>query len=224
MEYAVKFWQSNLHGCGQSNSPWPRLNSTAKTISPSITRNQMRWGSLRSPDYTGWKGRIREMNGPTGVLEKAGSKWMDEWHSNEKRRRWRGEGTEGQRIFRVVVEWIHWRTILFLMGLSQCRKKTNQKKFSRSSTVRPLWELTRWSNPLLYQKMNLKPDEGTTKGNHFRGPKPGTEVKIHNHNEIWAGWLGVSVQDPIQTLNYVFIKRTHRVSKDFLGWLVKQLV
>lgn len=27
---------------------------------------------------------------------------MNEWDSNEKRRRWRGEGTEGNRIFRVV--------------------------------------------------------------------------------------------------------------------------
>ena len=27
---------------------------------------------------------------------------MNEWDSNEKRRRWRGEGTEGNRTFRVV--------------------------------------------------------------------------------------------------------------------------
>lgn len=32
-----------------------------------------------------------------------------------------GGGAEGRRMFRVVVERIHWRTILFLMGLSQCR-------------------------------------------------------------------------------------------------------
>lgn len=27
---------------------------------------------------------------------------MNEWDSNEKRRRWRGESTEGNRTFRVV--------------------------------------------------------------------------------------------------------------------------
>lgn len=105
MENTVKFWQSNLHGCRQSNSapPLPQQNNPTFNYQTSDEMREM-CGPLIRPGRKGERAREREMNGSAGVPEQGRrlNEWMNEWDSNERRGRWRGGGTEGNRTFRVV--------------------------------------------------------------------------------------------------------------------------